>query len=319
MIRRCRLCAEDDVLIPQLTLDGSSAFGEPFTLSRCEECGAWQVDPPLSLDFIHSYFQAPERWRISHDPEGRPVDPAERAAARQGEYTKYASALINSLEEVGRVVDIGAGAGVMLSLLPDSFQRIAVEPHPDAAEAASRLGLTVMREWAENIDFPSESLTCLIMNQTFDHLRDPSGFLARAVHWLKPGGLLLLTGLINPDGLMPRLYGPGFRLWHPLYQIYPPPGAMVMVLGSHGFEVLRWWQPYFGTPYGSLKQLLLNIPEVLCRMMGKGRGQLSPAWPGNTYSLLARKTLLLQPLKDPARQGQGRALDPRMLAHPSSG
>lgn len=300
---RCRLCAEDGALVPQLTLDGRRALGQPFTLSRCQECGAWQVDPPLPLDFIHDYFQAPERWQTSHDPEGRPVDPAERALARRGEYLKYAAALVEYAGQDGRVLDVGSGAGLMLSLLPDTLQKIAVEPQPGAAEAARKqYGLMVTCDWAENVKFPHESLAAVIMNQTFDHLYDPADFLARASAWLKPGGLFLMSGLINPEALMPRLYGPNFRLWHPLYQIYPPPAALVRVLGSYGLQPIHWWQPYFGTPYGSLKQLVRDIPQVIGRALGWGRDKIAPPWPGSTYSLLARKSLLLQPLKMPARK-----------------
>ncbi len=301
MIGRCRLCAEDETPLPRLTLSGERAFGEPFTLSRCGECGAWQVARPLSPEFIRSYFKDPERWRPARDPDGRPVDPAARSEARRKEYAGYAQSLAENIQRPGRALDVGAGAGLMLSLLPDSFQKIAVEPNPEAAALAAQKGLSVCGDWAEDLNFPMESLSCLIMNQSFDHLYDPAGFLAKAVHWLQPGGLLLMSGLINPEGLIPCLYGDRFRLWHPLYQIYPPPEAMAGVLGGHGFQVIRWWQPYWGTPYGGPANFLRAVPDVLRHVAGLGRGSVSPAWPGNTYSLLARKSLLLKPLKLPVR------------------
>lgn len=302
MTGRCRLCAEDNVLRPRLTLDGSRALGKPFTLSRCQACGAWQVDPPLNLEYIHEYFAAPERWQTARDPDGRAVDPLERAAARQGEYEKYAAALVEYMRPMDKVLDVGAGAGLMLSLLPETLLKIAVEPNPAAADLAAGRGLAVRRQWAEELEFPLESLDCLIMNQTFDHLRDPAGFLNAAAEWLKPGGQVLLTGLINPNGLIPRLYGHRFRLWHPLYQIYPPPEAMGLVLSGYGFQVIRLWQPYWDTPYGGLKQFLRDTPNVLANILSFGQNKISPAWPGNTYSILARKTFLLQPLKKPARK-----------------
>ena len=301
----CRWCGLEEAPKEVLALGGAAGGPrEPFRLARCGDCGAWQVQPPVPTAEVRRFFLEPRRWLPASDPDDRQVDPKARLSARRAEYQKYARRLAAGLMAGDRVMDVGAGGGLMLSLLPDSLKKVAVEPHPEAARAAAALGLDVRQTWAEELEFPPTHLDALIMNQTLDHLLDPGRFLARAAVWTRPGGFWLLTGLINPESALARLYGARHRLWHPLHQVYPPPGAAVKMLSAWGFEVVKWWRPYFGTPYGGLWPLLRHLPEVLAEVLAEvfgrpGQGP-SPAWPGNVYSLLARKNVQALPLNEPA-------------------
>ncbi|MGL4208009.1 MAG: class I SAM-dependent methyltransferase [Candidatus Adiutrix sp.] len=297
---KCRWCGEM-ALTPKLVLPPPKGLKDEFSLATCHICATWQVSPFWEKGKIYDYFINPARFRPSCDPDGLSINPYERLNLRQGEYEVYAQAMAPHLAHGGTVLDIGAGGGLMLSLLPPNLRLLALEPNPVAADIARQRGLTVLENWAEDIDFPPSSLLAVVMNQSLDHLYDPRSIISKVALWLRPGGLLLISGLINPQSWAARVFKENFRLWHPLHQIYPPPQGVMDVLGPLGFRALKWWRPYFNTPFGGFKKFLTHLPMVLLATVGLKHPQRpSPPWPHNTFSLLAQKNILLHPLNKPA-------------------
>jgi SAM-dependent methyltransferase len=269
----------------------------PFCLQSCQNCGAWQVNPHPGQQASKRFFVSPDRWLTGLDPENHPVNPFMRAEARLTEYSHYARAIKPLMPENGAILDVGAGTGLMLSLFDTHHPRLAIEPNPLAAQAAADRGLTVLRQWAEDLQAPSVPLAALFLNQTLDHLPRPDLFLFQALSWLAPGGLVLLGGLINPRCLTARVFGPNFRLFHPHHQVYPTPASVLKVLEPLGFELVTNWRPYFQTPYGSFLKMCSASVSMAHKLIKRSSAGPSPAFPGNTVTYLFRKTVLYQTLK----------------------
>jgi len=278
----------------------NQTFKADFNLHSCQECGTFQVNPHLGSLEIKSFFSDPGRFEKGLDPEKCLVDPYQRAESRRREYLSYASAMIPFLPKGGVVLDVGAGLGLMLSLFPEKYEPWAVEPNPIAVDFLKKKGFNVFSVWAEDLSPPQQPLAALVMNQSLDHLLRADLFLAKALNWIAPGGLVLLGGLINPLSLAARIYGPKYRLWHPFHQIYPPFKAVELILNRYGFEILTIWKPYFKTSFGSPLRLARDALSLGLYALGRHpRSVWSPTWPGNTVTYLARKTVCFQPLKLP--------------------
>jgi SAM-dependent methyltransferase len=271
---------------------------EPFIIESCESCGSFQVNPHPSEETAKKFFLRPDLYLPGPDPDGNIIDPLQRAEKKLREYQGYVSTILPFLPEGGTILDVGAGTGLMLSLFPDRYQRIAIEPNPIAAQKARERGLDVLEIWAENLDPPKTPLVLLVFNQSLDHFVRPDYVLGRTLNWLAPGGLVLLTGLINPKSLAARITGPNYRLYHPFHQVYPIREAVLDKLSSHGLETLGIWRPYLNTPYGSLMKLFKGAFVLSKALLLKNReGIPSPPWPGNTLSYLAQKRLATSPIK----------------------
>jgi SAM-dependent methyltransferase len=277
---------------------------ETFVMEWCSGCGAFQVNPHPTAELARSFFSRPELYIQAEDPDGREVDPVSRAEQREQEYRGYARAALGLMPEGGTVLDLGAGTGLMLSLFPERYRRIAVEPNPEAASRARSRGLEVSETWAEDLEKPPGKIALAVFNQSLDHFVRPDVVLGRVLNWIPPGGMALVTGLVNPRSVAARITGPMFRLWHPFHQVYPPRDAVVARLASYGFETVAVWRPYFRTPYGSIPALLKGAYTLAKAFaLSSRRGTPSPPWPGNTISYLARKALLFKTL--PALDSSG--------------
>jgi len=97
-----------------------------------------------------------------------------------------------------RLVDLGAGTGNISVLLAQRLPQCEIV-HVDAneamnraaAEKAARIGLTnhrILRQNAEEADFPSESIQAIVTVHALYAFKDPGEIIRKMARWLTPGG-----------------------------------------------------------------------------------------------------------------------------------
>jgi SAM-dependent methyltransferase len=186
-------------------------------------------------------------------------------------------------------LDAGCGLGLFLELLGDGYDRIGVDVNPLAVDfTRDRVDVEVRRMDLMDVWFEPGALDAAVVMQTLDHLHRPGDFLDRSAGWLRPGGVLFLSSLININSLCGRWFGPDFRLLHPFHAVYFTPATLRRHLAERGLKVIRLEYPYFNTPYFHWRDAVDLAVRGAGRLVGR-RGRPSPPFWGNTINAWAVK------------------------------
>lgn len=215
---------------------------------------------------------------VTLDPDGLVRDlnkSEERTSKLRNFLSEYLSEIANLTP--GRILDVGCGLGVLLSGIPNSWQKFGVEVSTFACSYASQFGkiYNVPIETFES----NQQFDLITMHHVIEHIAQPCNAIKKIHNLLKDDGIFII-GTPDFDSAMARRYGAKFRLLHdPSHISLFSNDSMHRFLRDHGFDIYKVEYPYFETDYFNSESLLrvLSVDEV------------SPPFYGSVMTFFAKK------------------------------
>lgn len=229
---RCPACQED-----RYTLEFKKSGFEYVT---CLNCSTLYAKTRLSFDNLKQFYAQSSSTGFWVKEFFMPV-----AEARREKIFKPRAEFIAGYfgkDPHWQIGDIGAGFGLFLDELKKLWglsSYTAIEPSFEQAELCRKLHLKAECSALEELKGHDNSFDLLTAFELFEHLYDPSVFVASVFRLLKKDGWFFLTTL-NGEGFDIKM------LWEDSKAIYPPchinffnPGSIKHLLTKEGFEVVK--------------------------------------------------------------------------------
>lgn len=231
--------------------DDTAAMEDCWRMVRCGECGSLYLNPRPDKDSLPAayatyYTHQPEEHVVAGDSTtlqtrlingylnwrfGMSRQPAAPLGAllflgipplRQ-KLDVYGRNIPRSMcRHETRLLDVGCGSGTFLLRAREmGIQAMGCEPDPRAVETCRAQGLDVLAGDIFASGLNETRFDLITVNHVIEHVYEPIALLQRALHLLRPGGILWL-GLPNPGALGLALFGQGWKGLHPPFHLTIP-------------------------------------------------------------------------------------------------
>ncbi len=177
----CASCGPDapsQVLWPQR---------EKGDIRRCLRCGLTYRSPRRGEAWLANYFA--ETW-MGDEP-----------AWQGNSYKRYLNSILRQIlvrhPAAGALLDVGAGHGLFLQQVPETWQRFGLDPSPRACQAAKALlpEAQIIQGTLQDAWLPDRFFDVVTMITTVYYLPHPLQDLVHCRELLKPGGMLAVHSL----------------------------------------------------------------------------------------------------------------------------
>ena len=239
--RACPGCGRDD---PR------PAFGKfNFDLAFCSECGTLYVNPVPSQDDLDAFY----RDSISQRYWARVFFPSVAEARRERIFRPRVERLKDVVAAHGasprKIIDVGAGAGIFLEearALGLGTELAAVEPNTEMAETLSAKGFETFHGFAVAAAADpalASSADLVVSFEVIEHVTDPRGYVTDISRLVRPGGLVVVSGLCG-DGFDIAVLGPHSRSVSPPHHLnFLSREGVAAMVAEAGLELLSFMTP----------------------------------------------------------------------------
>jgi SAM-dependent methyltransferase len=135
-----------------------------------------------------------------------------------------------------RIVEVGAGHGLLADLLRHDFDYCGYEPNKERAELCQEQGLNVTNTSFDRTTAGEESVDGIVIDNVLEHVSDPERMIADSYVALKRGGVLIV---IVPSIRDVRRLMPKWRRRHHFQRVhinYFSPEHLQVMLVRNGFK-----------------------------------------------------------------------------------
>lgn len=267
-----------------------------FRVLLCGTCGIGATHPVPARQ-VRDALYAPGDFRASdgtrfHGPLERLVTLSRRMRRRR----------IEGYRRNGRILDVGCGRGLFLSLMRQAGWDVAGVEYDEETASCARdaFGIPVVSGDPDHWPFMERAFDAVTLYHVLEHVQDPRAMIERCCRLLKRGGLLVIS-VPNLSSLQAR-FGKGdwFHLDLPRHLYHFQADGLIRLLKERSLEILycrRFDLEY--DPFGWLQTLLNRIFPRRNSLFCFLRSGPSPlrGYPGAYWNLAAH--ILLLPILAP--------------------
>jgi len=172
-----------------------------YNLLICPKCRLGKTDPFPEEKHMKELYSS----TIYRDHESRFIHLGEKGIRI---FRKFRQKRIERIVQKGRILDIGCGRGVFLSLMKESgWEAFGLELNEETAwYARNVLGLDVRTDSLVDAQFDDTFFDVITLWHVLEHLPDPLLTIEECRRILKPGGLLIIA-IPNFDSLQAIISG----------------------------------------------------------------------------------------------------------------
>ncbi len=146
-------------------------------IEKCQKCGLVRTNK-TSFASYGAYHRDPDYLKYDKDFENI--------------FAKRFELLSKRFEKPGKVIEIGASTGLLLSIFKaHGWETLGVEPS-ESAKAARKKSIKIIDLPFEKVDLGMNSFDLAILNHTLEHMTDPLFALKKVNVILKPKGLVYI-------------------------------------------------------------------------------------------------------------------------------
>lgn len=231
---KCNLCGNEifDTLFENLTY---WEYPGKFRIARCKKCSLVFTSPRPILLEMEKYYESEMYF-------GRDIEKKDEIDDRDNREMHYGPMyeLILRKKEKGKIFDIGAGTGMLLSKFKEKGWGVdGIElTHNAVSYAKKKYGIKLRRG-----DFLEKKIKdvydVVVLNGALEHLHRPLETLTKARDNLRNKGFILIS-IPNNDSLGGKIFGKNWFAWQPPRHLYHfSPKTVRKMLEKAGYRNIK--------------------------------------------------------------------------------